>query len=186
MAQQIKKNRPANAQPRKLLAVGSKGSKAATKAFGWLDDVLLYSDDPVSSLQRQAGLNKDTRVVIFDFGGRNAAAFEWASELKDKAKKLTVITVGSSPEGDGLINYDELGIQHAIGNTMGIRNSAIENQGAQRYWEEFEAAWAEFKQGGGLPGIELDISDGLDNVKRGWDGLAAGLIPGTRALLYRI
>jgi hypothetical protein len=188
MMQQFRVLRPVDAQPRKLFAIGSEKSKATTEAFGWLDSVLLYSDDPVFTLKEKAGLDKDSRVVIFDFGGRKAAAFEWASKLKDEAKKLTVITIGSSPETDGgLINYEQqLGVQHAIGNTMGIRNGAMENHGAKRYWEEFEAAWAKFKNDGGLPGIEFDISNGLDAVKQGWDDLAAGTIPGTKALLYSI
>jgi hypothetical protein len=62
----------------------------------------------------------------------------------------------------------------------------MQNLGAGRYSDEFEAAWAKFKEGGGLPGVEFEIEDGLDAMKAGWDGLAAGTISGSKALLYRV
>lgn len=141
----------------------------------------------MSTLKEKANLDKTTKVVIFDFGGRNASALNWAAKLKDQSKTVIVVTVGSSPDaGDGVSNTDTLGIQAVIGNAQGLRLGAMENLGVGRYYDKVEKAWAKFKKDGGLPGIDLDISDGLDAMKAGWDGLAAGTIPGTKALLYRI
>ena len=186
LVQQMTVNRPAEHKPRKSFAVGSQSSKAATEHFGWVDEVLLYSDDPVATLRQKAGLTKETRVVIFDYGGRDAAAFKWAKALKDESRDLTVIPVGSSPDSGGLISYDDLGVKAAVGNALGLRTGAMENMGAARYWDEFEQEWAKFKKNGGLPGIDFDISEGLEEMMKGWDGLAAGTIPGTKALLYRL
>jgi hypothetical protein len=191
LAQQVRTRRPKEYGPKSLIGIGSEGSRVMSRGFGWYDEVLLYSDDPMASLKEKFGVDANTKVVIIDFGSRVNAAFGWAAKLKAHSGSLKFITVGSSPDGGmgrpGASDLAELeGALPILGNAIALRHGAIENMGAEKYFEEMEDSWKTFKANGGMPGLEFSVKTGLDAFKQDWDGLAAGTVSPLKALLYRI
>jgi hypothetical protein len=189
-AQRVRQ-RPKKHQPKHLFAVGSKGSKAMTEKFGWYEEVLLYSDDPLATLERKASLDTNTKVRIIDFGARSNAASHWAAKLKSRGYPMRLFTIGSSPDGGAgrpdSLELDVLKDSPPIRcNASGLRLGAIDAVGVGRYFDQLEEAWAKFKANGGIPGVKFDIKDGLEPFRKDWEGLADGSLSPLKALLYRI
>jgi hypothetical protein len=73
LAHQLKYGRPVSQKPAKVVAVGSKFSKSFTEGTGLYDQVLDYAADE-HDLEKELGLNSGSRIVVCEFGSRDAAA----------------------------------------------------------------------------------------------------------------
>jgi hypothetical protein len=67
-----------------------------------------------------------------------------------------------------------------------VRNGVAESLGASTYFGELDSAWESFKEGGAIPGVELEIGDGMNSFMKGWDNLALEKVPPSKSLVYRV
>jgi len=68
-------------------------------------------------------------------------------------------------------------------NASGLRDKALE-MGEGAYFEEFLKVWADFKDGGGIPGVTLKWAEGMGEWAKAWDELAEGKIGPETGLLF--
>jgi Protein of unknown function (DUF2855) len=189
-AQQNQELRPAEFRPRQLIAVGSSAAKAFTEGFGWFDEVHLYSDSP-AALAASWSVDSKTKVVILDYGARGDAAVAWADSLRPLCGTVQFVRVAN----DANIKGAEANTQAALAgqqrgevivNSSVLRDWGMEKLGAERYFQELDKQWAEFKRRGGLPGLRFVWGDGIESVRNGWEQLADAKVDPSTALLFRI
>lgn len=189
-AQQIRELRPADFQPRRLIAVGSSAAKEFTEGFGWFDEVHLYSDLP-AALAASWSVDQKTKIVILDYGARGDAAVAWADLLRPLCGTVQFIRVandanikGAEANTQAILAGQQLG--EVSVNSSVLRDWGMEKLGAERYFQELGEQWVEFKQRGGLPGLRFVWGDGMESVRNGWEQLADAKVDPSTALLFRI
>lgn len=189
-AQQIRRLRPAEFQPRRLIAIGSSVAKAFTEGFGWFDEVHLYSDSP-AALAVSWSVDRKTKIVILDYGARGDVAVAWANSLRPLCGTVQFVRVASDANIKGTEANTQAALAgqqrgEAIANSSALRDWGMEKLGPERYFQELGEQWAEFKRQGGLPGLRFVWGDGMESVRRGWEQLADAKVDPSTALLFRI
>lgn len=190
-AHELRFGRPEKKRPGKVIAVGSARSRDFSAGTGLFDEVLLYHDLEDATFDLEAKVGKGQRkIVLMDFGARGDAVDRWAAALKRKCKRLQVLVVGSDPlarqqsETAKRIQDPTSDVQQVhAGN---LRERAMELLGAAKYLADQEAAWAKFKAGGAVPGLQLEWGRGLDEFSKGWDALIRGEYGPDVGLVYEI
>jgi hypothetical protein len=190
LAQQIRKTRPAESQPRKLIGIGSEASKSLSEGMGWYDEILLYSDDPPAQVERWK-LDESTKVVIFDGGSRGNAGVAWHDNLKPLCKNMKFIRIASevvalSPEEMKATMRAAAERGELRANASVLLDGAIGVLGEERYWVDLETAFSQFKQDGTIPGVNIIMGEGMSSVENGWNRLAKGEVPASEALVFKI
>lgn len=192
-AHQLRQARPAEHQPRKLVAVGSTASRSFTEGTGLFDDVLLYTDASSAtdaSIAARLGIDAKTKVVLVDFGGRGTVDEELHAVLTRVSKNVIVLLVGGDPQGKGsklraLAEVPGSGV--VVCNASGLRDSAIKvDGGTATYFEGLSQEWTRFKERGAVNGLKLQWGKGMEEYKQGWDSLCNGSIGPTVGLVYEV
>ncbi|KAF2815152.1 uncharacterized protein BDZ99DRAFT_567046 [Mytilinidion resinicola] len=187
-AHQVRHNRPEAAQPRLLVGVSSPLSLDFTKKTGFYDAVLLYSDaESAKPAIAAAGVSK---IALVDFGAREGVTESWHAALSPTVSSIIYIGVGSESKVTtneeiiaGLGKRQALGLRQV--NVSAIREAA-RAMGEQGFQDDEEAAWEGFKREGAIPGVELRWGDGMEDLAKGWDGLATGKIGPDTGLVFKL
>ncbi|OJD19354.1 hypothetical protein AJ78_00716 [Emergomyces pasteurianus Ep9510] len=192
-ARQLKFVRPAESQPREVIAVTSQASKAFVEATGFYDAVCLY-DDIGSEATPDAfsnNLGKDSKVIVCDFGARGSAFMVLVRWLKPLVRTVLPIGIGSEPTlatpeqvREGLVANMAAGRIQV--NASDIFAEAAKKVGRKEFEEEFSKSWAEFVDAGEVRGLKLEVGQGMDAVAKGWDRLCAGDVGPETGLVFKI
>lgn len=188
LAHQLLRARPAEHQPRKLVAVGSTKSRDFTEGTGLFSDVLLYedvsggsSDSAVASL----GIDANTKVLLINFGGRGTADQELQAAVARVSKSVVSLMVGGDPTGHGS------GLGSMPSGTLRcsashLRDAAMKMDGAAAYFENSAREWSRFKEDVAAKAMKLQWGKGLQEFSQGWDALCNGSVDPTLGLVYEI
>ncbi|KAK0704465.1 hypothetical protein B0H67DRAFT_673487 [Lasiosphaeris hirsuta] len=190
-AHQLRRGRPTAQQPARVVAVGSAQSRPFSVQTGLFDEVLAYGDVESGHgvLERVwgsgGGQQGDAKVVLVNFGARGDAADRWADALRHSARRFQVVLVGGAP--DATTRGELAG--RAADPTSGVVQM---NAGGLRatlgadFFVGQDAAWKEFKDGGGVPGLSLSWGRGIEALQEGWDALAKGEYGPEVGLVYEL
>ncbi|KAK0647114.1 hypothetical protein B0T16DRAFT_328568 [Cercophora newfieldiana] len=189
-AHQLRKGRPADKQPRKIVAVGSAQSKEFTEKTGLFDEVVLYGAVD-GDLTPVVG-DKPAKILLVNFGGRGDAPEQWAEALRPVCERLQVVLVGSDPSDQntkGMENLAALVRQPGSGvyqlNAGGMMEAGKAALGFSKYSEALDAASATFKADGAA-GLKVSWGRGIDDFSKGWDALAKGEVGPDAGLVYEL
>ncbi|KKZ59013.1 hypothetical protein EMCG_00878 [[Emmonsia] crescens] len=192
-ARQLKFARPAGSQPRKIIAVTSQKSKAFVETTGFYDPVCLYDDveseatlDAVTST-----LDKGTKVIVCDFGARGSVFRAWVTALKPSVRTILPIGIGSEPKVTTSEQFrEDMAGNMALGrvqvNASDVFAEAAKKVGKKEFEEEFLKSWGEFLDAGAVPGLKVEVGQGMDAVAKGWDRLCSGDVGSEAGLVFKI
>ncbi|KAK1237565.1 hypothetical protein MKX07_006693 [Trichoderma sp. CBMAI-0711] len=191
-AYQLRQSRPAEQQPRKLVAVGSAASRSFTEGTGLFDDVMLYaeaSNATDATIAARLGIDATTKVLLVNFAGRGTVDEDLHAVLMRVSKSVIVLIVGGDPQGGGsklgaLTKVPGSGV--FMCNASGLRDSALETDGMAAYFERFQQEWGRFKERGAVQGFKLRWGKGMEEYTQGWDSLCNGSIDPTLGLVYEL
>ncbi|EHK27466.1 uncharacterized protein TRIVIDRAFT_215141 [Trichoderma virens Gv29-8] len=191
-AYQLRHSRPADHQPRKLVAVGSARSRSFTEATGLFDDLLLYtevSSATDTSIAARLGIDDSTKVLLVNFGGRGTVDEELHTILTRLSKSVVALIVGGDPQGKGsklnaLTEVPGSGV--VLCSASSLRDSAMRIDGKVAYFENLSQEWALFKENGAINGLKLQWGKGMEEYGKGWDSLCSGGIDPTLGLVYEV
>ncbi|PGH04922.1 hypothetical protein GX51_03218 [Blastomyces parvus] len=193
-ARQLKFARPAGSRPRKVIAVTSQTSKAFVEATGFYDLVCLYGDIGPEAAAPDAitgSLDKNTKVIVCEFGGRGSCFIDLVTALKPLAKTVLPIGIGSEPT----VSTQEQVVERmsrniAIGmvqvNASDVFEEASKKVGKKEFEGEFSDAWAEFLDAGGVPGLKMEVGEGMDAVGKGWDKICSGELRPETGFVFKV
>ena len=187
-AHQVRRNRPANHQPRAIIGVCSSASKAITTASDFYDRVALYSDDNI--VKDAISKDKSSRVILIDFGAREGARKTWNATLSSLSPlhSYTFLSVGGEVKVQSIEDIKaQLAANHKTiqANTSHLREKGIK-VGGDAYLEAFYKMFDEFKAQGGIPGMNLKWGEGLEALERGWEALCGDKVSAEVGLVYRL
>ncbi|KAK3374743.1 hypothetical protein B0H63DRAFT_480828 [Podospora didyma] len=194
LAYLLRQGRPTEAQPKRIVAVGSDKSRGFTANTKFFDKVLIYDDVTSASVLDQITGDKPNKIVLLNFGARGDAAPKWMHALKTHSPetRVQVFIVGGEPVagargGNELmaLAQDPTSDVRQV-NMGGIRAKAMADVGAVEYFAHADASWNDFKQGGGIPELELKSGQGLDAFSKGWDALVKGEAGADTGLIYEL
>lgn len=176
-AHQLRHARPSADQPDKIIGVTSASSKAFVVGTGFYDRVLLYDD--INSPGVAESVGRFAKVILGDFGGRGSATSTWLEALKSYCKSIVWLGVGGESK---LYTPEEMAMKQSYAtnngmlqvNASGMRDSAMQAVGEEKYWEEFLPEWNRFKEMGGIPGLTFNVGSGMDDVGKVWDQICTG------------
>ncbi|EEQ89123.1 hypothetical protein RJZ56_007676 [Blastomyces dermatitidis] len=192
-AHQLKSARPAGSRPRKVIAVTSQASKAFVEVTGFYDLVCLYGDiipgrvpDAITGT-----LDKDTKVIVCDFGGRGSCFTDLVTALKPLAKTVLPIGIGSEPKVTTKEEVlERISRSMAIGmvqvNASDVFAEAAKKVGKKEFEDEFSKCWGEFLDAGGVPGLKMEVGEGMDAVGKGWDKICSGELEPETGLVFKV
>jgi Protein of unknown function (DUF2855) len=189
-AHQLRHGRPANRQPRKVIAIGSANSRAFTQATGLFDDLLLYSDSANLDLKERAGLDENTKISLIVFSVRDDADYDWFHAIKGISDNVKVVLVGGDPTTKGIPKIGSLlqdpnsGVVRA--NASVLRDLAMAADGKAKYFKDVSTEWEKFKQGGMVPGLKLKWGKGMEAFAEGWEALSTGKVEPSSCLVYKL
>ncbi|KAF4468110.1 hypothetical protein FALBO_5010 [Fusarium albosuccineum] len=189
-AHQLRHARPKEKQPRKVVAVGSQTSKIFSESTGLFDHVLLYSDARSGDIVKRVGVDKDTNVVLINFGARGDAEDDWYDAVKSAAGAMQLLIVGGDPSAAGRSKLAALAEDPASGvarcNMSGLRDCAMSMVGNQEYYAGVTEEWSRLKKGGVVNGSSLKWGRGMEEFKQGWDELCNGKYGPDVGLVYEV
>lgn len=190
-AHELRHARPTGSKPGMVVAVGSHSSRAFTEGTGLYDKTLKYDADSTSDLATELGLNTKSKIVICDFGSRDAAANRWAEKLKQTYKNIIYLGVGGEVVADTPEKTTEKFMARAASimiqvNASGLRSQAMKIFGEKKYFEDFLREWKLHKEGGGFRGLHLVWGGGMEAVRKGWEKLYKGEVGPDEALLFTL
>ncbi|KAK4198019.1 hypothetical protein QBC40DRAFT_284386 [Triangularia verruculosa] len=187
-AHELRKGRPEDEQPEKVIAVGSEKSKVFSKSTGLFDEVLLY--EQVDEIERLA--KKGQKIVLVNFGARGQAADTWAVRLEEKfGDNVIVLLVGGDPSssrppalyGKAMDPTSNIYQVHA----GLVRETAVANLGSpEAYYKAQETAWERFSREGAVPAIGIRWGNGLEEYKASWDALVDGQYGPETGLVFEL
>jgi len=189
-AHQLRRGRPEDKQPRKVVAVGSALSRDFSTATGLFDEVVLYGDldAPMFDLVAVVG-QKPAKILLVNFGARGDAPEKWAEALRPLCERLQVVLVGSDPQAKAMGKLAALCLELDSGvhqmNAGGLRDNARHGAGALAYFEEMGAAWEGFKADGAA-GLKVVWGQGIDDYAKGWDAIVRGEYGADNGLVYEL
>jgi hypothetical protein len=190
-AREVRARRPREKQPAKVVAVGSELSREFTAGTGLFDEVLLYNalEDGALDLEGKIG-GKGRKVVLIDFGARGNAVDRWVKALEGYCKRVQAVVVGGDPLGKDRSETAKRtedptsGVAQLF--TGKVRDTAMEEGGASKYFADQEAAWAEFKAAAADLGLRLKWGKGLDEFSKDWPMLVKGEYGPDVGLVYEV
>lgn len=190
-AHQLKHARPTGSKPGMVVAVGSDSSRAFTEGTGLYDKILAYNADSTTDLASELSLNAKSKIVICDFGSRDAAAKRWAEKLKQTYKNVMWLGVGGEVVPDSPEKTMEKFVAGMTSgmiqiNASGLRTQAMKVSGEKKYFEEFLKEWTSFKKGGGFRGLRLVWGEGMEAVGKGWEKLCKGEVGPDAGLVFNL
>jgi hypothetical protein len=178
LAQQFKYVRhQALASPLAVIGVTSESSLPFVRDTHYLDGMLLYTDlhTTLPALLATAREKRLSHVVVFDFGGRDAADQKVHAALAAAQPPIptTMIGVGAEPKVLTAAERATVEAQNAsLGkvrmNTSNLRAAAIDMLGEQSYFDDIEVKWRGFLEAGGVPGIRLRWGKEMEDVEAAW------------------
>ena len=189
--------RAPNAKPLALLAITSnKDSNIIPEAsFPTLtvDYDATADDKTMSWIARQ----QPSKIVLADFGGRGNSLQKLLSALEKSFSNvdLVIVGVGGSPQ---MSTQQELGqyaqktmtLENRVQmNTSGVRDAAMEVQGADVYFQGLSQAWRAFIKSASVHDMKVEIGEGVageNGLEGGWTSLCNGKLQSDVALAYRI
>ncbi|KAJ4856340.1 hypothetical protein T069G_09708 [Trichoderma breve] len=187
----LRQSRPAEHQPRKVVAVGSAKSRNFTEATGLYDDLLLYTDisSTDDSIATRLGIDANTKVLLANFGGRGTVDEDLHAILTRASKSVITLIVGGDPQGKGsklnaLTEVPGSGV--VVCNASGLRDSGMKSDGKVGYFEGLSQEWTRLKENGGINGLTLQWGKGMEDYIKGWDSLCNGSIDPTLGLVYEV
>ncbi|KAF4626020.1 hypothetical protein G7Y89_g12141 [Cudoniella acicularis] len=177
-----------------VVAVSSDLSIQFVKDSGEYSTVVSTSSDPMEVLKCiGGGHSTQSKVVLFDFGGRPGLAEKWASAISNIYEKFVLVKVGSgiseTPSSDILAilargerpSYETIQVNASV-----VRERVIAKIGSNIYFEGFEKDWATFKDSGCIKGLELTWGNGMKDLEKGWTALCSGKVEPSKGLVYSL
>ncbi|KAL6894769.1 hypothetical protein GGI43DRAFT_132050 [Trichoderma evansii] len=188
LAHQLRRARPTEHQPRKIVAVGSAKSQDFTEGTGLFSDVLLYEDlasGTDASITAKLGIDANTKVLLANFSGRGTADQELHATLTRVAKSVVILMVGGDPtgKGSGMGNMPS-GVLRCRASPL--RDAALKIDGATAFFEDAAREWVRFKEDVAAKTMKLQWGKGLEEYSQGWDALSSGGVDPTLGLVYEI
>ncbi|KAH0522149.1 hypothetical protein TsFJ059_006047 [Trichoderma semiorbis] len=187
----LRQSRPAEHQPRKVVAVGSAQSRSFTEAAGLYDDLLLYTDisSTDDSIATRLGIDANTKVLLANFGGRGTVDEDLHAILTRASNSVVTLIVGGDPQGKGsklnaLTEVPGSGV--VVCNASGLRDSGMKSDGKVGYFEGLSQEWTRLKENGGIDGLTLQWGKGMEDYSKGWESLCNGSIDPTLGLVYEV
>jgi hypothetical protein len=180
-AHALRRDRPGEHQPRKIVGVGSLASVDVIKKSGLYDAVVLNDEHEATIKDAGSG-----RVVLLEFGARGGAVGSWVGALQAANVLFTFIVIGGEVKP---VHPDETTKSFSsmagltVVNASFLREKGIE-VGGEKYFQEFDAAWDGFKND--VKGTELEWAEGLEAWKEGWDRLCRDEVRPNKGLVYKI
>jgi hypothetical protein len=178
-------------KPARVVAVGSARSRDFTVSTGLFDSVLDYGDagDKEAVAHMVGGSRK---IVLFGFDPRTDAVERWVDALRPACEKLQVILIAPPGDGAGGISYGLIGLASdpksgvVISDAGGSRAAAIAAVGAEKYFGDFERAWAKFKADGAVPEVQFVWRQGIESLVQGWEEMVKGVHGPETGLLFEL
>ncbi|RFU78353.1 hypothetical protein TARUN_3875 [Trichoderma arundinaceum] len=188
-AQQLRQGRPAEHEPRKIVAVGSASSRRFTEGTGLFNDVLLYSDATSPDTITKLGIDASTKVLLANFGGRGTVDEELHTLITQVSTNTVVLMIGGDPTGKrsslgALTEVPGSGVVQC--NASGLRDTAMEIDGTATHFENLSYEWTRLKESGTINGMKLQWGKGMQEFTEGWDALCSGKIEPTLGLVYEV
>lgn len=190
LAQQLRQSRPRSKQPRMIIGVTSKGSKAFAKNTEFYDSVIEY-EAMTAGLIGDLNIDSITKVVLCDFGARGDSFQSWFNALKPVCKTLIPLAIGDTPQTESPEDLRNRATQSAsLGkiqvNASDLSTMAMESMGEKNYRQELEEAWKAFLDSGALPGVSLEWGSGMGAVKEVWNMLCSDRIESRKGYVFQI
>ncbi|ORY11972.1 hypothetical protein BCR34DRAFT_600912 [Clohesyomyces aquaticus] len=182
----LRKCRPQEYQPEKVIGVCSAMSTNTVEGSGLYDKVVLYDEERETG--EEIGKSGGRRIVLVDFGARQGMTTKWTQALEGLGIPFTLVFVGASPV---VLKPEEVTkVVMAMGerivcNASELREKGIESGGAA-YLEEWDRDLAEFKNNGGIPGVELKWADGMEAWSEAWGKYCRDEVPASTGLVFNI
>lgn len=188
LAHQLRRARPTEHQPRKLVAVGSAKSRDFTEGTGLFSDVLLYEDlasGTDASIAAKLGIDANTKVLLANFSGRGTADQELRAALTRVSKSVVILMVGGDLTGNGS-GFSNMPSSVLRCSASHLRDAALEMDGAAAFFENSAREWNRFKEDVAAKAMKLQWGKGLEEYSQGWDALCNGSVDPTLGLVYEI
>lgn len=188
LAHQLRRARPTEHQPRKIVAVGSAKSRDFTEGTGLFSDVLLYEDLASGtdvSITAKLGVDANTKVLLVNFSGRGTADQELRATLTRVSRKVDILMVGGDPTGNGSgLGNMPSGVLRC--SASHLRDAALKIDGATAFFEDASREWSRFKEDVAAKTMKLQWGKGVQEYSQGWDALCNGGVDPTLGLVYEI
>lgn len=161
MAYLLLNGRPAAHRPRRVVGMMSRTSRVFVEGTALYDEVMLYEDGWVANLPGKLSVDKDTRVIFIDFGGRDKAAITWSLALRPFCRYLRGIVLGakvkhiSPEEANKMLQERMVNGFYTLANASDMRDKAMELLREKTYFEESLREWNTFKEKGGIKRLKL-------------------------------
>lgn len=194
---QLVNNRPAATGPLGLLAITSNANSNLLRPASFKTKTVSY--DAAFDLATLSWINSlnPSRLVIPDFGGRGNSLQQLlqAFEVHFPATPVVVIGIGNEAKVYSPQEFDASTKMHAElsarvqMNTSGIKDTAMEQAGPARYFEEYSIAWQAFVERGGMDGMHLWLGSGMEGEKgvaEGWRKLCKGTVPSNVGMAFKL
>jgi hypothetical protein len=187
----LKHDRPNESQPSFVIGVTSKASQSFTEKTGFYDQVLEYGAAAAGELANLPAINKETKVVLMDFGGRGDSFQQWYDALNLISNNVVSIIVGSAlkvmSEKDTAQMFQHSASIGAVRlNSNDVMIAAIELLGEEKYKQSCEEVWNRFFDAGGVPGMLLEWGEGMDAVKNTWEAICSDQIDARKGYVLHV
>lgn len=185
-AQQLRHTREPGSGPLKIVGITSSAATAFVQGTGFYTAVLSYDDlqqpQKVLSAISSTAPQSPKRILLCDFGARGTVT-EDVHRLLQQGAEVPITTLGIGFEARAYTpeELSEMGARAArLGlvqlNSSGLRSRAMEILGEETYFADLSARWSEFKEGGGVPGLNTRWGQGMvgeDGVEGVWNRLCS-------------
>lgn len=170
--------------------MGSSASRDFTEKTGLYDQVLDYAADSQYLATRLAP-TADTKIVICDFGARDAAAARWTENLQRTIQNVILISIGgevlpddSAKTTEKYMKRVQSSLTTAQVNASGIRDAVIGLLGEKEYFTSAAKAWDEYKKTLPATGMRLIWGEGMQELGNGWEKLCRGEVGPEDGLVF--
>lgn len=193
-AYQLRRNRPAEFQPREIIGVGSAASKAFVEGTEFYDSSVLYADDKI--VYERVCKEQPSKVVIFDFGAREGGRETWNTTFSpgtspDASQRYayTFFSVGGevkarSPE-EVMAHIQKSTVKFVQVNASELREKGIAVEG-EKYFHDFYSAFNDFKSGEGIKGLRLQWNEGMESWERAWEAVCKDQVDANAGLVFQV
>jgi hypothetical protein len=181
----------------RVIGVTSAGSRAFVEQTGFYEDILLYEDFQLASdiIKTAVGANECEKIILCDFGARDNAARTWLTSLRatsfcaNREVMWLGVAAGTEPLSHEQI-AKAVSENAALGRIQviasGMRDAAMSQVGEKRYFEEFLAAWNDFKVHGAVPGLHFRVEKGMEELGSAWKRICDGDMKPDEGLIFEL
>jgi hypothetical protein len=181
----------------RVYGVTSESSQKFVKETGFYKGVILYQDFETASdiIKSAVARGECEKIVLCDFGARGDAAKVWLTLLRASpfctTTEIIWLGIGGAPRP---LTHEQIAKaareNAALGriqvNASGMRDAAMSQVGEKRYFDEFLAAWNDFKVHGGVPGLHFTRKSGMDAIGIAWKEICDGKMKPDEYLLFEL